>query len=99
MELLDGIKMPKNRLDIFIRSVEIASFIPGRIRLYSKQVKGNAEMARQVERELLRFEELSEIKVNPVTGSILIRYTPQLLHSNKELTRVEDYIRTHVKKR
>ena len=56
-------------------------------------------MARQVERELLRFEELSEIKVNPVTGSILIRYTPQLLHSNKELTRVEDYIRTHVKKR
>lgn len=97
MDLLN-IQIPRNKLDLFIRSVEISSFIPGRIRLYSKRLIGNASLAKEVQAQLRAFKELSEVETNTVTGSILIKYTPQLLHTNPELTRVEEYIKANVRK-
>lgn len=97
MDLLN-IQIPKNKLDLFIRSVEISSFIPGRIRLYAKRLIGNEPLAREIQTRLRAFKELSEVETNTVTGSILIKYTPQLLHTNPDLTRVEEYIKANVKK-
>lgn len=98
MGLLDKFKIPTTKLDLFIRSVEIASYIPGRVRLYSNKLINNQENCNEVTNYLRKYPELSEVEVNPVSGSILIKYTPQLLHTNKELTEVENYIKTHVRK-
>lgn len=97
MGILDHINIPRNKIDMFIRSVEISSYIPGRVRLYSKVLIGNKEKCRKVLEYLQSYVELGEIEVNELTGSILIKYNPQLLRRNKELSRVEEYIKTHVR--
>ena len=93
MGIMDFVNIPKNKIDMFIRTV-----VPGRVRLYSKQLIGNPANCRKVKDYLRSYKELSEVEVNEVTGSILIKYTPQLLHTNKELTKVEEYIKTHVRR-
>ena len=76
--------IPTSKWDFIIRSVSISSYLPGRIRLHSKKLIGNAELGR---------------KVYVLTGSVLITYRPQLLRTNGELVRVENYIRTHAERR
>ena len=98
MGIMDFVNIPRNKIDMFIRTVEVASYLPGRVRLYSKQLAGNPENANKVRAYLRSYKELSEVEVNETTGSILIKYTPQLLHTNKELTKVEEYIKTHVRR-
>lgn len=97
MGIMDYISIPRNKIDMFVRSVEISSYIPGRVRLYSKSLIGNKEKCREVLEYLQSYAELGEIQVNELTGSILIKYNPQLLRKNKELSRVEEYIKTHVR--
>lgn len=98
MGIMDFVNIPKTKIDMFIRTVEVASYLPGRVRLYSKQLVGNPANCRKVKDYLRSYKELSEVEANEVTGSILIKYTPQLLHTNKELTKVEEYIKTHVRR-
>ncbi len=99
MSLFDSLQIPTNQLDLFIRSVKISSYIPGRVRLYSKKLIGNADLERQIQEQLGAFVEIDAVKTNTVTGSILILYTPAILQRNAELRKVEQYIMTHVKKR
>lgn len=98
MGIMDFVNIPRNKIDMFIRTVEVASYVPGRIRLYSKKLEGNPENARKVLDYLRSYKELSDVEVNTVTGSILIKYTPQLLHTNEELTKVENYIKDHARR-
>ncbi len=42
---------------------------------------------------------VTDVRASVTTGSILIEYDPAKLRQDPELARVEDYIRTHVKKR
>lgn len=97
MGILEYINIPKSKIDMFVRSVEISSYIPGRVRLYSKALVGNRKKCNDVLEYLRSYTELGEIEVNELTGSILIKYTPQQLHTNKELSRVEEYIKKHVR--
>lgn len=97
MNLCKALPVPQSKLEVFIRTVKIAAFIPGRIRLYSQALIGNATLEKQVRTYLLVFSELAAVEINRLTGSILIQYTPQLLHTNQELTRVETYIKKHSK--
>ena len=90
---------PQSKLDFFVRAVEIASYIPGRARLYARPLVGNAELARQVERELSAAQGMKSVRTNTTTGSIHIEYDPAALRKDPELARMEEYIRTHVKKR
>ncbi len=90
---------PQSKLDFFIRAVDVASYIPGRARLYARPLVGNAALAKQVERELSSAEGMKSVRTNTTTGSILIEYDPAMLRKNPELARMEEYIRTHVKKR
>ena len=99
MGLIDLLQIPQGELELFIRTVEVSSYIPGRIRLYSRSLVGNTALNQQICRYLRSFRELSKVETNIMTGSILIQYTPQLLHTNAELARVEKYIKNHTKRR
>lgn len=90
---------PQSKLDFFIRAVEIASYIPGRARLYARPLVGNEALAAQVKKELSRAAGMKSVRTNTTTGSILIEYDPEKLRKDPDLARMEEYIRTHVKKR
>ncbi len=90
---------PQSKLDFFIRAVEIASYIPGRARLYARPLVGNEALAAQVKKELSRAAGMKSVRTNTTTGSILLEYDPAALRKDPELAKVEEYIRTHVKKR
>ena len=90
---------PQSKRDYFVRATEVASYIPGRARLYARPLVGNAALAKQVERELSAAAGMKSVRVNTTTGSVLIEYDPATLRKDPELARMEAYIRTHVKKR
>lgn len=90
---------PQSKLDFFVRVVDVASYIPGRIRLYARPLVGNASLAKQVEKELSGTAGMKSVRTNTTTGSILLEYDPAALRKDPELARMEEYIRTHVKKR
>ncbi|WP_363317189.1 HMA2 domain-containing protein [Anaerovibrio sp.] len=99
MKIMDFVNIPTSKIDLFIRSVEISSYIPGRVRLYSKTLIGNRSKCDEVLDYLNNYTELDEVQVNEVSGSILIKYTPAVLHGNIELTKVEEYIKNHVRRK
>ena len=99
MNLLGKMQIPMNKLDLFIRSVEIASYLPGRVRLYSNNMIGDEVLAQQVKSQLTAFAEMDAVTTNTVSGSILIVYTPDKLRRNAELRKVEEYIMTHARRK
>ena len=84
--------LPGSKLELFVRSVSVASYLPGRIRLYAKKLVGNAPLEKKVQDKLRAFAEISAVTTNNATGSILIEYDPDVLRRNEELKRIEDYI-------
>ena len=101
MNIFDVIKnaVPQSAADLFVRSTDIASYMPGRVRLYSKQLVNNATLEAQVQAHLSALAEIERVETNIATGSILITYEPERLRANAELRRVENYMRTHAKRR
>lgn len=99
MNLLNTLQIPTTKLDLFIRSVEISSYLPGRVRLHSKQLAGNPALEVEVQAQLGAFPEIASVETSTVTGSILIKYDPAVLRKNAELRKVEEYIMTHAKRR
>ena len=91
MSLLAGL-LPGSKLELFVRSLDVASYLPGRIRLYSKKLIGNASLEKKVQEKLGAFAEISAVATNTATGSILIEYNPEALRRNEELRGIEDYI-------
>ncbi len=96
---METLQIPTNRLDLFIRSVEISSYLPGRIRLRSKSLIGNPSLKNDVHRQLTAFHEISSVEINTLTGSILILYEPEQLRKNEELRKVEAYIMQHARRK
>lgn len=70
----------------------MASYIPGRARLYSNELIGNDALSKKIKDALAEFSEITEVSVNTVSGSILIMYDSENLRKNKELKKVEEYI-------
>ena len=101
MNIFDTIKnaIPQSAMDVFIRTTDIASYMPGRVRLYSKQLVNNAALEAQVQAHLGALSEIEHVDTNIATGSILITYEPERLRTNPELRRVEDSMRTHARRR
>ena len=73
--------------------------MPGRVRLYSKQLVNNATLEAEVQAHLGRLAEIECVETNIETGSILITYEPERLRANAQLRRVEEYMRTHASRR
>ena len=101
MNIFDVIKnaVPQSAADLFVRSTDIASYMPGRVRLYSKQLVNNAALEKQVQAHLGTFAEIERVDTKIATGSILITYEPERLRANAELRRVEEYMRAHARRR
>ncbi len=59
--------------------LELAHFIPGRIRVRSPQVKGNPRFAEEARQNLLTIEGMKEVICSPRTGSVILHYDPQVL--------------------
>ena len=73
--------------------------MPGRVRLYSKQLVNNAALEAEVQARLGALAEIEHVDTNIETGSILITYEPERLRANAQLRRVEDYMRTHARRK
>ncbi|EJP33350.1 hypothetical protein HMPREF1147_0194 [Selenomonas sp. FOBRC9] len=91
--------IPASALELFLRSTEVASYMPGRVRLYSRQMIGNPALETEVRRRLGALAELDSVTTNAETGSILITYLPERLRANAELRRAEEYIVKHARRR
>ena len=91
--------IPASALGLFLRSTEVASYMPGRVRLYSRQMIGNPALEAEVRRRLGALAELDSVTTNMETGSILITYLPERLRANAELRRAEEYIVKHARRR
>ena len=91
--------IPTSKWDLIMRSVTISFYLPGRIRLYSKKLVGNADLGRKVYAYIASYKEIDEVDINVLTGSVLIIYRPQVLRTNRELVRVKNYIMSHVERR
>lgn len=83
---------PQSKIELLLRSVEVASYIPGRARLYARPLVGSPALAAEVERRLSEAAGMKSVRTNTTTGSILLEYDPAL-------ARMEAYIGTHVKRR
>ena len=99
LNFMGKLQIPTNTLDLFIRSVDISSYLPGRVRLYSKKLIGNPGLERQVQQQLNAFREIEKVETSIITGAILLHYEPEIWRANHELRKVEEYIMTHVRRR
>ena len=53
--------------------IRLVHTLPGRVRLKASHLKGNPALAQQVHEKIRRLPGVQEVRVNPLTGSILIR--------------------------
>lgn len=82
-----------------MRSVEVSSYIPGRVRLHTKKLVNNPNLEQKIKTQLGAYSEIESVETNLLTGSILITYTPEILRLNNDLAKAEKYFATHVKKK
>lgn len=80
--------IPTSKWDLIMRAVSISSYLPGRIRLHSKKLVGNAELARLIEEKVSTLPDVQFIQVSAVTGSILV-----FAHSEGTLDLLENFFR------
>ena len=91
-EIFDGCTdffHPKNTISLLSQNVQVLHYLPGRVRLYSHQLRNNLENAHQVQEYLNSVPEIHNFSVNPARGSILIQYSPGNAGSNPLLAEVE----------
>ena len=82
----------------FLSTVEVSSYIPGRIRCYSSLIKNNHENALILEDYFSKFDELNTFKINEVTGSVLIEYDADKVTRNPELREIEEELKKKASK-
>ena len=93
MNILNAVGIPTSKMDWFLKSVTVGSYIPGRIRVYSKALINNAQLKLKVEETMAKYNELDKVTINTITGSVLIEYQPAKIKTNKELCKIEAYIK------
>ncbi|MFB6279956.1 MAG: HMA2 domain-containing protein [Salinibacter sp.] len=65
--------------DLDWERVQVASAIPGRIRLKSSQLRGDEALGARVREALDAVDALTDVTVNPRTGSVLLHYNAERL--------------------
>ena len=90
---------PQSKLELFLRTVEVASYLPGRIRLYSCSLVGCPPLAEEMKARLSALTGVTKAEVNTVTGSVLIEYDPEALRRDSTLRRAEEYLQTRAKRK
>jgi len=59
-----------------METVQIVSFVPGRVRLKVAELEDNAELAARVQYELNSVSGIHSVEIKPATGSVLVKYDP-----------------------
>lgn len=98
MNILSAVGIPTSKMDWFLRSVTVGSYIPGRIRVYSKALVNNHKLKVKVEEAMAKYVELDNVSINLLSGSVLIEYQPNKIKTNKELCEIEAYIKKRANK-
>ena len=57
--------------------VEVLHSIHGRVRFFVPSLKNNQEACDQLEKQLLNAEAIHQLRINPLTGSILMLFDPE----------------------
>ncbi len=60
--------------------------VPGRMRIQIPALRRNSELAQDVQDLLESLSGVKSTSVNPVTGSVIVRYDPKMVHSTTILT-------------
>ena len=84
-------------LHAFLAGTDIASYLPGRIRVYNLALAGNDKLADQVSSFVRSFSGVTDAKVALNTGSLLITYEPDEIRKNPHLANIEAFVREHAK--
>lgn len=84
-------------LHAFLAGTDIASYLPGRIRVYNLALAGNTKLADQVSSFVRSFSGVTDAKVALNTGSLLITYEPDEIRKNPHLANIEAFVREHAK--
>jgi len=70
---------------------DLAHHLPGRLRLRSAVLKGNAFAIEEARHHLAQIDGVTSVKANPSTGSVLLEYDPNVISPSK----VSDVLATH----
>lgn len=92
-KVADDLEIPHTGPDFFLRGVDVAFFMPGRIRLYCHTLKDNETYQVWIQKYLKAFTEVGRVEMNYTTGSILITYDVDKIQDNVDLLRVESYMK------
>jgi hypothetical protein len=69
------------RNQMMAEEFQIVHFIPGRIRMKIDQLKGDVLLAENIQQTLSALSGINEVKVNHITGSVLVLYDPGMTES------------------
>lgn len=67
------------RLPSFPGILETVHVLPGRMRLRTPALAGDARLGGDVEKRLRRLEGITSVRISTVTGSLLITFDPQVV--------------------
>jgi hypothetical protein len=61
----------------------LAHHVPGRLRLRSAALKGNASASERARHQLAQIRGVTATRANPTTGSVLLEYDPSVLSAGR----------------
>jgi hypothetical protein len=65
--------------------VKILSYVPGRVRLRVRPLKGNRNLVEVAQKEILAVPGVKEVTINELTGSVLLRYDNTMLGNQESV--------------
>ena len=92
-EGLQKLPLPPTKLGALIGSMRPAAYTPGRMRLYSRSLVENEQLAEQILMYFADYAEVDAVECNTLTGSVLITYEPEFFAENEELSQIEKYVK------
>ena len=92
-EGLQKLPLPPTKLGALIGSMRPAAYTPGRMRLYSRSLVENEQLAEQILMYFADYAEVDAVECNTLTGSVLITYEPEFFADNEELSQIEKYVK------
>ena len=75
-----------------LASLQVVSFIEGRVRLRSPWFLNNEKLKKQMEEYIASFTGVTKATINVLTGSLLIEYQPEKLRTKPKLASLEKYL-------
>jgi copper chaperone CopZ len=79
---------------ISIEDIQITHYVPGRVRLKSRQLRGASALAQRVTQSLGSVPGVQRVEVNALTGSVLLLYDRKALAADGSLAALKKVIQS-----